>query len=429
MLSVRIPDSASEKMDPDSTNLYLAGLVISVLIFAAISLVSASVETLRRHYLRLIAEDDPNASPNPFAESNFQDIMVPILRHVSITSTIVFIIALLLTSITNNWAIIFICTLIGTSLIIGLINESSKFFARRYSKSIIQISSPVIDRIGWFLSPIVKVSKSISNFLMRQNNNQSDKTTINQNNEITLQFDTPSEEIDEHEVRMIRAVFKLDKTTAREVMLPRLDIVAVDLTTPISELVENIMSAGHSRIPVYENSLDNVRGVAHARDILRHLVENNDSMEAPVSELMRPALFIPESKTLEELLNEFQQKRTHMAIVVDEYGGVSGLTTIEDVLEEIVGEIQDEFDEEGPEYHKINENNYLISASLSIDDLNELLDIHLTNNGFDTLGGYVSEQLGKIPSIGDICQSDGLRIEVVNSDNLKPLLLRVRRQL
>ena len=145
MLSVRIPDSASEKMDPDSTNLYLAGLVISVLIFAAISLVSASVETLRRHYLRLIAEDDPNASPNPFAESNFQDIMVPILRHVSITSTIVFIIALLLTSITNNWAIIFICTLIGTSLIIGLINESSKFFARRYSKSIIQISSPVID--------------------------------------------------------------------------------------------------------------------------------------------------------------------------------------------------------------------------------------------------------------------------------------------
>ena len=291
MLSVRIPDNASEKMDPDSTNLYLAGLVISVLIFAAISLVSASVETLRRHYLRLIAEDDPNASPNPFAESNFQDIMVPILRHVSITSTIVFIIALLLTSITNNWAIIFICTLFGTSLIIGLINESSKFFARRYSKSIIQISSPVIDRIGWFLSPIVKVSKSISNFLMRQNNNQSDKTTINQNNEITLQFDTPSEEIDEHEVRMIRAVFKLDKTTAREVMLPRLDIVAVDLTTPISELVENIMAAGHSRIPVYENSLDNVRGVAHARDILRHLVENNDSMEAPVSELMRPALF------------------------------------------------------------------------------------------------------------------------------------------
>ena len=264
---------------------------------------------------------------------------------------------------------------------------------------------------------------------MRQNNNQSDKTTINQNNEITLQFDTPSEEIDEHEVRMIRAVFKLDKTTAREVMLPRLDIVAVDLTTPISELVENIMAAGHSRIPVYENSLDNVRGVAHARDILRHLVENNDSMEAPVSELMRPALFIPETKTLEELLNEFQQKRTHMAIVVDEYGGVSGLTTIEDVLEEIVGEIQDEFDEEGPEYHKINENNYLISASLSIDDLNELLDIHLTNNGFDTLGVYVAEQLGKIPSIGDICQSDGLRIEVVNSDNLKPLLLRVRRQL
>ena len=160
-------------------------------------------------------------------------------------------------------------------------------------------------------------------------------------------------------------------------MLPRLDIIAVDQSTAISELIENIIAAGHSRIPVYENSLDNIRGVAHARDILRHLIENNENLETPVSELMRPALFIPESKTLEELLNEFQQKRTHMAIVVDEYGGVSGLTTIEDVLEEIVGEIQDEFDEEGPEYHKINENNYLISASISIDDLNELLNLSL----------------------------------------------------
>ena len=415
-------------MDPDSTNLYFVALAISVLTYTAISLVSASVETLRRDYLRLIAEDDPNASPNPFAESNFQDVIAPILKNVSMTSTIIFMIASILTSITESWLLIFICILIVSLLINGFVTELSNFLAKRYSKSIIQISSPVIDGVGWIFSPIAKIYTSVPNLFAKKNTIQPDTEITNQNNEITLQFDTPSEEIEEHEVRMIRAVFKLDKTTAREVMLPRLDIIAVDQSTAISELIENIIAAGHSRIPVYENSLDNIRGVAHARDILRHLIENNENLETPVSELMRPALFIPESKTLEELLNDFQQKRTHMAIVVDEYGGVSGLTTIEDVLEEIVGEIQDEFDEEGPEYHKINENNYLISASISIDDLNELLNIHLTNNGFDTLGGYVSEQLGKIPSIGDICESDGLQIEVVNSDNLKPLLLRVKRQ-
>ena len=141
----------------------------------------------------------------------------------------------------------------------------------------------------------------------------------------------------------------------------------------------------------------------------------------------RPALFIPESKTLEELLNEFQDKRVHMAIVVDEYGGISGLVTIEDLLEEIVGEIQDEFDVGEPEIESISDDEYIVDARLGIDQLNDLMNVSVEGDGYDTLGGFVYERLGKIPSPGDTLDHDGLRIEVITTVGRRLKKLKVTR--
>ena len=247
--------------------------------------------------------------------------------------------------------------------------------------------------------------------------------------DINLPIDSSGEPLDEREVRMIRGVVQLDQTTAREIMVPRVDMVAVEKDTNLGQVTEEMLHSGHSRIPVYRDNLDRIEGIVYARDVLRHMVEGDDTSSKLVESVIRPVLFIPESKTLEELLNEFQQRRVHMAIVVDEYGGVSGLVTIEDLLEEIVGEIQDEFDVGEPEFEPVGDREFIIDARLSIDQVNELLSISVEGDGFDTLGGFVYHRLGKIPGPGDTVDYDGLKIEVISTVGRRLKRLRVTKSL
>ena len=210
-------------------------------------------------------------------------------------------------------------------------------------------------------------------------------------------------------------------------MVPRVDIVATDVGTSLEELAEQLVRSGHSRVPVFDGSIDHIEGIAYARDVLAHLNNNEDAPKTLMAGLLRPALFIPESKILEELLTEFQQMQVHIAIVIDEYGGVSGLVTIEDLLEEIVGEIHDEFDIGETEIEPVNDSEFLMDARVSIDQLNELLHVELEGDGFDTLGGFVYQRLGKIPSSGDEVEYAGLRIQVVSTVGRRLKRLRVTR--
>ena len=187
-----------------------------------------------------------------------------------------------------------------------------------------------------------------------------------------------------------------------------------------------MVRGGHSRIPIFSGDMDHIEGVAYARDILQALVHKSQSSDVLVDSLIRPALFIPESKTLEELLHEFQNKRVHVAIVVDEYGGVTGLVTIEDLLEEIVGEIQDEFELWEPEVRKTGLNELTMDAGVGLDRLNELLNIDLQGDGFDTIGGFVYHSLGKIPSPGETVSHDGVRIEVISTIGRRLKTLKVK---
>jgi CBS domain containing-hemolysin-like protein len=205
------------------------------------------------------------------------------------------------------------------------------------------------------------------------------------------------------------------------------DIVAADISSNIAQLADLMVSNGHSRIPILSGDMDHVEGIAHARDILSQLGNNHDTPDMSVRSILRPALFIPESKTLEELLNDFQRNRNHMAIVIDEYGGVSGLVTIEDLLEEIVGEIQDEFDTSELEIEKVGEGSYLMDARVGIDDLNEMLDLKIAAVGFDTLGGLVYHLLGKVPAVGDVVEQNGLQVKVVSTAGRRLKRVRVTK--
>lgn len=218
--------------------------------------------------------------------------------------------------------------------------------------------------------------------------------------------------IEDEEKEMIASIFQFRETLVREVMVPRIDVVAVPADMPMLGALDVVLKAGHSRIPVYASSIDNIVGILYAKDLLRYLRDGRT--DVPLGKILRPAYFIPESKKVDELLQELQQRKVHVAVVVDEYGGTAGLVTIEDLLEEIVGEIQDEYDAEEPTIEEVNEHEFLFDARVALDKVNELLEVELPAEGGDTLGGFIYSQLGKVPAVGDTIEFGDARIEVLS---------------
>jgi CBS domain containing-hemolysin-like protein len=216
-------------------------------------------------------------------------------------------------------------------------------------------------------------------------------------------------ELDER--KMIYSIFRLGDTLAREIMVPRIYVTAFDANQPLSQAADAFLETGHSRVPVYEETVDNIIGLLYAKDLLR--VWREGSRIESLRPLLRPAYFIPEAKKVDELLAEMQLQRIHMAIVVDEYGGIAGLVTLEDIVEEIVGEIQDEYDlsEELP-YQEISEHEYLFQGRINLDDFNELMDSHLPIDEADTLGGFMYSQIGRVPLGGEQVQFGDLLLTV-----------------
>jgi len=213
------------------------------------------------------------------------------------------------------------------------------------------------------------------------------------------------------ELTMIKRVAQMVDTAAREIMVPRIDIVAIEADASIEELLRVVVERGLSRIPIYEETIDDIVGVVHAKDILGYMA--NGKRQISLRELARPPYFVPDGKHIDELLTELRENKVHMAVVVDEYGGTAGLVTIEDVIEEIVGEIQDEYDREEATVHRVNDNEAIVDARIDLDDVNELLSLHIPNEDSDTLGGYIYHQLGRMPSSGDEVQADGVRLRVL----------------
>jgi len=230
--------------------------------------------------------------------------------------------------------------------------------------------------------------------------------------------------LDEKDREMLRSIVRLDVSTAREIMVPRLDMVAVKITAGMDEVVELFLKSGHSRLPVYEDTIDHVTGVVHARDILGILADQNRKFLLP--DFMRPAFFIPESKRLDGLLQEMQEKSLQFAIVVDEYGGTEGLVSMEDLLEEIVGELEDEFSSNDKPVTQFSDGSAIIDAGVTTEDVEDLFKIDLNDSDVDTIGGYVYRTLGRIPTVGDVVASDELDIEVISVLGRRLRKLRVK---
>ncbi|MHC4988269.1 MAG: hemolysin family protein [Planctomycetota bacterium] len=233
--------------------------------------------------------------------------------------------------------------------------------------------------------------------------------------------------VDEEEMEMIESVLELDETTAEEIMTPRTDLIAIEANDDLTAILETIRDKGHSRIPVYEENVDNIIGLIYAKDLLTEI--GKDPAGFKLKEKMREVYFVPETKLLRDLLHEFQNQKLHIAVVLDEYGGTAGIVTIEDILEEVVGEITDEFEDAPTEsYKKIDENTYEVGARMYIDEVNEELDVDLPDDeDYDTIGGFVFSHLGYIPKVGEKFDYANLNIAVTAAGPRAVKKLRIKK--
>ncbi|TWJ19262.1 hemolysin family protein [Geobacter argillaceus] len=246
--------------------------------------------------------------------------------------------------------------------------------------------------------------------------------------EIQELMDAGEEEglINEEENEMIRAIFALRDTVVREIMVPRTDMASLTVDAPINEVLQAIIACGHSRIPVFEGTIDNVVGILYAKDLLKSWGQDESALV--VRKLLRAPFFIPETKNLEELLQEFKKRRVHLAIVIDEYGGTSGLVTIEDLLEQIVGDIQDEYDLEEEWLTEGADGTVVVDARLPIEELEGHFGINVEREKFDTVGGLIFYLLGRIPCSGEEVACNGLLLTVLDADERRISKVRVVRR-
>ncbi len=276
------------------------------------------------------------------------------------------------------------------------------------------------------MRPLVGVLTTVTNALVRLFGGKTPvKGPFVTEEELKMLVEVGEEEgvLEEEEREMIHGIFEMGDMAVREVMVPRTDLVAVEVGQPMAAAVELVSKYGHTRIPLYEGSLDNILGVLYAKDLLR--AANHGSPQT-LRELARKPYFTPESSKVQDVLRDLRKNRVHMAIVVDEYGGTAGAVTIEDIIEEIVGPIKDEYDlAEEDEIQFISPNEVVLDGRVHLDDVNELLKLEIAGQDFDTIGGYVLNQLGAMPKVGDTLKIGAatLRVESVRGTRIKKVRL------
>ena len=285
--------------------------------------------------------------------------------------------------------------------------------------------------ISIILSPFTKllsVSTKLVLKLLRMQTEDQEEAVTEEEIKALLKMGNESGTFDDEEREMIDSVFAFDDRTAREIMVPRRDVVVMDIGEPFDELIDEVLESRHSRIPVYEENIDNIIGVLHVKDVMIEMRRSGlDGMN--IRDMLHEPFFVPETKEADELFRTMQETRHHMALLVDEYGGFSGIVTIEDLVEEIMGDINEEYEEVVPEIVPVSEDEYVLDGGILIEDLNDELGLKLETENYDTLSGYLIEQLGHIPAKEDrdVIESDNLvfTVEEVKDNRITKVRLKI----
>jgi putative hemolysin len=257
--------------------------------------------------------------------------------------------------------------------------------------------SGLLTAVNWLLTPVVRVLLPFTDFVARTLGVERRRLWISEEEIKTLvEMGEEHGALEKEEKELIHSIFEFGDTTVREIMVPRTDMVCLSVNTPVDKLLKTIQDSQHTRIPIFDGRIDNIIGILHTKDLLLHYPLPEDFN---LRSILRKPIFVPESKLISELLKQFQEERSHMTIAVDEYGGTAGLVTLEDVIEEIVGEIRDEHDVEGPLWTRLDEKTVVVNARLDVETINQILGDNVipTDRDFETLGGFLLSELGDLP--------------------------------
>jgi len=399
----------------------LLGVGVLVLLVAAEAGVIAGV---RERALREPAESRVQALRRFYQERQLTLSSLALARNLSLVGVTGVAVFLVLRETGHDWIALAI-TIVVIALASMLLQAIPRVIVGRTAERSQRILRPFVEFVRiTFRAPVMLLDAPMATVMRRLH----PREAANANGEEMLllaEMEEAGAALQEDERQMIRGVMELEFTTVREVMIPRTDIAAVDVNDGFDELARKMVDEGYSRVPVYEGNMDHVIGIAHGKEVMGYLARG--SKPPDVRDIIRPAYVVPESKKVHELLAEMKERQISIAIAVDEYGGTAGLVTIEDLLEEIVGEIRDEFDIEEKPVQLLTPNEVIVDARVGIDELNEMFDTDLQKDDFDSVGGFIVNELGRMPSVGDTVTVNGISLRVLSVTGRRIKKVRVTK--
>jgi len=387
--------------------------VISFLFFIGLSAFFSGSETAlfsltHIDLARLREQDTPSARRVIRLLQNPSRLLITILTGNTLVNICAATIATLFTArlshdfgFSERWGI-FIEVIVVTFILLVFAEITPKVLAVKNAMRFAPRVSLVLDLLSGFFYPVSFALNRLTQLLSKKLVFGKKKFLSEEEIKALIEIGEEKGTIREQERVMIDSIFQFGEKTVREIMVPRVDMVCVSTKATLEEVAELVREKGFSRFPLYEEQVDNIKGIIHVKDLIPFL-NRQKTGRIDLIKLARPAYFVPESRKIDELLRDFQRNKIHMAVVVDEYGGTSGLVTLEDVIEEIVGEIQDEYDQEAPLYSRIDSHTYLVDARIDLHELNEILEETLPIEGdYETLGGFIYNLTASIPKEGDV---------------------------
>ncbi len=404
--------------------LFLLGCAVTYL-----GTVSAAFNALMRLSLRIHAERTDRDDALGRYLDDPRRFFVPVRM---LTSTLMVIAAALLARVTGLSSAGFPVLILSiVSIVITCEHLIPLLIVRRDPERVLDVLLPSFDVIAGLLRPLTSMLLRMGTSRSKERGNGNGHPAPAPEAESSAAAATEQQEqhdaVQEGQAReLLRNLADFRETMVREVMTPRPDIIAIENTATVDQLLTLFREQQYSRLPVFNETLDNVVGILFIKDLLQQL-RPGTAMSGPIAPFIRPAHFVPETKRVPDLLKEFQRKRLQIAIVVDEYGGTAGLVTVEDLLEEIVGEIRDEYDVEVERIVDEGQGSFLLSGSVHVEEMATLLKVDVEGQGFETVGGFLLSRLGRVPAVGDHFEVDGLDVEIVETEQRRITRVRMRR--
>ena len=350
---------------------------------------------------------------------------VNFLRVLAETSAAVLVTLTFAGLVENPWLVLLIAAVIMTAVSFVLVGASPRSVGRVHARVVLRFAAPVIRGARLLLGPLADVLAWLGNTVTPGRPRAS---TFTSEEQLLSMVDEATEldVLEKDDRELIHSIFEWGDTVAREVMIPRTDMVTIDAHATMEEAMRLFLGRALSRVPVQARDADEIVGVLHLRDVARTVFERPEAAATTsAADLARPPLFVPDSKKADDTLRQMQLESNHLAMVVDEYGGIAGLVTLEDLIEELVGEISDESDRGGPEVEEVRQDVWLVAARLPLDELGDLVGTEIEDEDVDSVGGLLTKRIGRLPKVGDVVHVAGLVLTADRTDGRRARLTRV----